>query len=112
MKCSNCGAEFAEGVFCPECGAVCGENVNTNAPKMEDGSEGWPLVDKRTVLLLSFLGGWLGLQHFYMRHYKKGAIYLLLGATGISFLLSIYEGFTYLNQSDTEFQVNNCVRLK
>lgn len=23
MKCSNCGTEFGEGMFCPECGTKC-----------------------------------------------------------------------------------------
>ena len=27
MKCKNCGTEFEEGVFCPECGTKYGNNI-------------------------------------------------------------------------------------
>lgn len=34
MKCKNCGTEFAEGIFCPECGTRCEDIANAEVERI------------------------------------------------------------------------------
>lgn len=39
MKCKNCGIEFEEGIFCPECGTRIEENISTSIPEQSNNAD-------------------------------------------------------------------------
>lgn len=39
MKCSNCGTEFEDGIFCPECGKKCEETLQNFSVKVKQDGE-------------------------------------------------------------------------
>jgi len=60
--------------------------------------------NRKTAACLAILIGGTGAHKFYMGNWKMGSIYLLFGITGIPELIGIYEGITYLRESDEKFQ--------
>ena len=59
--------------------------------------------NKTTAGLLALFLGSLGAHKFYLGKTKMGIIYLVLCLTGISALISLYEGVQYQRMSDEEF---------
>lgn len=99
MKCNNCGNEFMEGLFCPECGTkYTSEEILSNVEKTELENqnviekkpelESQNVVEKKTeevwknkwisLLLCIFLGPW-GIHRFYEKKIISGVIYFLTG---------------------------------
>lgn len=58
---------------------------------------------RKVAIILTYFGGVIGAQKFYLGQIKKGGIYLVIFWTGIPLILSIVEGFRYLRMSDEEF---------
>lgn len=128
MKCKNCGAEFEEGVFCPECGAICSDvsismdsaenGINNSAVNSVEYSNefkpdpSWPTREKKKLLLLTFLLGGFGAHWFYLGNYKKGIIYFLICISGISYILSFIDGVKFLSMDKLTFMTTYKVRLE
>lgn len=52
MKCQNCGTEFEEGLFCPECGTKWIENnINTNVLNSDSDQENEQALQKANAIL-------------------------------------------------------------
>ena len=108
MHCRNCGSDVHEqAVMCVKCGVppadgskfcqTCGEETNPNADvcvkcgvKLASISGGGEGKDWMTTLILSILGGWLGIHRFYTGHTWIGIVQLLtFGGCGIWVLIDI-----------------------
>lgn len=62
------------------------------------------MKSKITAALLAFFLGGFGAHKFYVDQTGTGFLYLLFSWTGIPFLLSVFEGVSYLTMSDRAFQ--------
>ena len=57
--------------------------------------------------LLAFLLGSLGAHKFYLGRPAAGIIYFLFGWTGIPFLISMFEGLSYLLTPESTFDARH-----
>lgn len=90
IECPECNKHISSTAnSCPACGFML-RNVST--PK-----------SRSIAVLLSMLGGILGLHKFYMNRPGLGVLYLCFSWTFIPALLGFIEGFIYLTQTDQEF---------
>ncbi|MGJ3246974.1 MAG: SHOCT domain-containing protein [Elainellaceae cyanobacterium] len=63
--------------------------------------------NRNVSIILAFLGIVVpGLHKFYLREWRWGLVYLLLGVTHVSQIASVIEGLWYWSQHDDEFDHN------
>ena len=94
MRCPNCGARMGIYVICPECGWS--KNYN---PSIRYN----PAHNKNVAGILALLLGQFGFHKFYQRQWVWGLMYLLLCFTGISRVISIFEGIAYLLMDESAY---------
>jgi serine/threonine protein kinase len=58
---------------------------------------------KWVSIILSFLAGGIGAQHWYLGQFTKGVLSVIFAGTGIPFLLSIFWGLRHIQLTDREF---------